>query len=31
MIDAAIVMVENMHKHLERRAPAGAGPWTRRR
>ncbi|MCU0623980.1 MAG: efflux RND transporter permease subunit, partial [Gemmatimonadaceae bacterium] len=24
MIDAAIVMVENMHKHLERRAPAGA-------
>jgi len=24
MIDAAIVMVENMHKHLERRAPPGA-------
>ena len=24
MIDAAIVMVENMHKHLERRAPADA-------
>ena len=23
MTDAAIVMVENMHKHLERRAPAG--------
>lgn len=23
MIDAAIVMVENMHKHLERRIPAG--------
>ncbi|MHB0948522.1 MAG: efflux RND transporter permease subunit [Gemmatimonadaceae bacterium] len=25
MIDAAIVMIENMHKHLERAAPAGSG------
>ena len=25
MIDAAIVMIENMHKHLERAAPEGAG------
>ncbi len=25
MIDAAIVMIENMHKHLERAAPAGGG------
>ncbi len=24
MVDAAIVMVENLHKHLERRIPAGA-------